>query len=400
MVLNLVLFTLRKKEKKKEKRQNSKKNDDGEKNDDEKNEYLLLPNGEKKKGQSQVKLLGIILDEQLTFRDHIANALAKANSASGIIARLGGVRKGMTGMAVRSLFLACVRPIFEYGIEVWNFAIQSKDRDRFRSIQGNCLKRALGAVKTTSFEVLEIEAAIPPVNLRLEYLAAMKSIRLKYGLNDQNPVRELSTVTDEKSPIGYNMKHLCDSEILKKPDLPPGKPPWLTDRDSREYNKKWHNFWLETKKVKKNVVEALLENWQHQYNSGERGKHEWYRNITPDAQVSLAVPKLITKHILRNEPRRILSIITQLRTGHGSNEEWFERFNISQDSLECECGGLKTIRHALTECVYFDDIRQELKRISPALNLSVLLNTKQGLQAIVSFWKLRDECLSTLSHHC
>jgi hypothetical protein len=38
------------------------------------------------------------------------------------------VKKEMTGMAVRSLFLACVRPIFEYGLEVWNFAIQAKNK--------------------------------------------------------------------------------------------------------------------------------------------------------------------------------------------------------------------------------------------------------------------------------
>jgi len=34
---------------------------------------LLLPNGKEKKAQSQVKLLGIILDEQLTFKNHIDN---------------------------------------------------------------------------------------------------------------------------------------------------------------------------------------------------------------------------------------------------------------------------------------------------------------------------------------
>ena len=47
-------------------------------------------------------------------------------------------------------------------------------------------------------------------------------MRLKYGLSRENPVRELSTITDEKSPIGYNMKQLSESEILVKPDLPPG----------------------------------------------------------------------------------------------------------------------------------------------------------------------------------
>ena len=35
---------------------------------------MLLPNGEEKDAQSQVNLLGIILDEQLTFREHIAKA--------------------------------------------------------------------------------------------------------------------------------------------------------------------------------------------------------------------------------------------------------------------------------------------------------------------------------------
>jgi hypothetical protein len=35
---------------------------------------LILPNEEEKKGQSQIKLLGIVLEEQLTFREHIARA--------------------------------------------------------------------------------------------------------------------------------------------------------------------------------------------------------------------------------------------------------------------------------------------------------------------------------------
>ena len=63
-------FTKKKRKKRKEKKnpKNDEKNDgkNDEKNDEE-NEYLLLPNGEKKKSQSQVKLLGIILDEQLTL---------------------------------------------------------------------------------------------------------------------------------------------------------------------------------------------------------------------------------------------------------------------------------------------------------------------------------------------
>ena len=163
-----------------------------------------------------------------------------------MVTRLGGVEQGMSGVAIRSLFMACVQPIFEYEIEVWNFAIQGKDKKKFRSIQRNCLKRALGAIKTNSFEVLEMEAAVPPVNLRLEYLAAVKTMRLKCGLSRENPVREFSSITDEKPPIGYNIKQLSESEILVEPDLPPGISPWVNDRDKKEYDKIWENFWLQT----------------------------------------------------------------------------------------------------------------------------------------------------------
>ena len=147
-------------------------------------------------------------------------------------------------------------------------------------------------------------------------------------------------------------------------------------------------------------TDAFPTKWKSQYNKGKRVQHEWYGNIVPASQLRLTVPDLITKQIMRNESRHILSIITRLRTGHGSSKEWFERFHIPQDSQECECGELKTLRHILIECVWYDDLRQKLKRVSPALDLSVLLNTKQGLQAIVSFWKLRDENLSSSSHCC
>ena len=105
------------------------------------------------------------------------------------------------------------------------------------------------------------------------------------------------------------------------------------------------------------------------------------------------VPKLITKQKLRNEPRHISNTIIWLHTGHGSSQQWFERFHISQDSQEHECGDLKTTQYILIECVQHSDIKQKPKRILPVLILSALLNTKYELQAIVSFWKLRDKFL-------
>ena len=95
-----------------------------------------------------------------------------------------------------------------------------------------------------------------------------------------------------------------------------------------------------------------------------------------------------------------------------SKDRRFEKFHIPQDSQECECGELKTLRHILMECVWYDDLRQKLKRecsqletvehilkecplhpaerevlrkISPELDLKILLDTKKGLDAVVKF---------------
>ena len=54
--------------------------------------------------------------------------------------------------------------------------------------------------------------------------------------------------------------------------------------------------------------------------------------------------------------------------GHGSSKEWFERFNIPQDSQECECGDLKTLRHILIECVWYDPLHRNEIIIASVVN--------------------------------
>jgi len=59
--------------------------------------------------------------------------------------------------------MAFVLPIFEYEIEVCNFAIQGKDRDKFRSIQGNCLKRGYFHGEFGAIERLNLLRALTPL---------------------------------------------------------------------------------------------------------------------------------------------------------------------------------------------------------------------------------------------
>lgn len=73
------------------------------------------------------------------------------------------------------------------------------------------------------------------MDLKLDYLAVIKSMKLKYDLSRENLMKKLSNVKGKKSPIDHDMMYLSDSEIWKQPDLLPGMAHWLNGRYRKEY---------------------------------------------------------------------------------------------------------------------------------------------------------------------
>ena len=74
--------------------------------------------------------------------------------------------RGMSGEAVRSLYIACVRPIMEYGIEVWFRPTIASQSQTLAKAQNVGLRRMLGAFRTTPVEIMEVEAGILPTKIR------------------------------------------------------------------------------------------------------------------------------------------------------------------------------------------------------------------------------------------
>lgn len=351
---------------------------------------LTLPDGTTREAQQEVKLLGITLDVRLRFQPHINKVISKAKQAMGIIFRLGGVKTGMTGMAVRCMYLACVRPIIEYGLEVWQHCISATQMQQLETTQNTGLRRILGAVKTTPIEVMEIEAGIPPIDLRISYVSAKKLIRLKYGLCHTNPLRSLVDTRNWDSPLHKIQEHLTDKRFLSETvDTTPSIAPWASLDELEEYRTNLQAHQKKRDEPTKKELKALLDNWQDDYDNGTKGA--WYRSIVKNAKCSVRVPKLITNEILKHESRSTLSQITHLRTGHGPVGAWLKRFHIYRDSYNCRCGELETFSHILKVCPLKSRLRESfLRPISEALELSKLLNSRKGLQATVAFLNARD----------
>lgn len=141
-------------------------------------------------GWFNVKLLGIVLDKKLNFLDHFKRVVTITKQTLGIVTKLGGCKEGMTKAAVRSFYVAYVRPIIEYGLEIWYDSATINQRKELETIKNLALWKICGAFTTTPVHALQQELAIPPLTLRVELAIAMKTVRGFKKKNKHNPIKK------------------------------------------------------------------------------------------------------------------------------------------------------------------------------------------------------------------
>jgi hypothetical protein len=65
------------------------------------------------------KFLGVLLDDELRFKEHAAYALAKGTKWAGQIKRMSKMSRGMHGQHARALYYAVALPSMLYAADVW-----------------------------------------------------------------------------------------------------------------------------------------------------------------------------------------------------------------------------------------------------------------------------------------
>ncbi|VVT58454.1 uncharacterized protein SAPINGB_P006216 [Magnusiomyces paraingens] len=206
-------------------------------------------------------------------------------------------------------------------------------------------------------------------------MVARKAIRLHLNISKTNPINGHLLTLIEKSPIAK----LTTLYMLAKDDRD-----YMIKKDEKRKCKRVEPLTL---KQQQNQTIGILkkqamEEWQEMY--WNSSKDLWYHNITVESKCTDNLSKMVTGVIMKKDSRRILSNITQFRTGHGNFGAWFKKFGIEKDSYNCKCGELETVHHILVECPLLEEERKGLKRISPEMDMSTLLNSLTGLQEIAS----------------
>lgn len=134
--------------------------------------------------KERVKILGVIMDAKLKYREHMARAASKGLEAVIELRRL----KGLSPATARQLFTATVTPVVDYASNVWMHECRYKSAIPINRVQKIGAQAIVGTFMTVATSVAEAEATIPTVEDRL-WRRVIKLWTDIHALPDTNPLR-------------------------------------------------------------------------------------------------------------------------------------------------------------------------------------------------------------------
>lgn len=124
--------------------------------------------GETVEPKDHVKILGVIMNTKLKYKEHIARAASKGLEAAMELRRL----RGLSPATARQLFTATVAPVVDYASNVWMHAFKNKAIGPVNRVQRVGAQAIVGTFLTVATSVAEAEAYIASVQHRLWRRAA------------------------------------------------------------------------------------------------------------------------------------------------------------------------------------------------------------------------------------
>jgi hypothetical protein len=137
--------------------------------------------------KQHVKILGVIMDIGLRYKEHIARAATKGLEAAMELKRL----RGLTPATARQLFTATVAPVVDYASNVWRHRCKDRVAAAVNRVQRVGAQAIIGAFATVATSVAEAEAHIASPQERF----LRKIIKLwtdLHTLPETNPPRKLT----------------------------------------------------------------------------------------------------------------------------------------------------------------------------------------------------------------
>ena len=111
------------------------------------------------------KFLGIVLDSRLTMTKHVQHIKTKCARRLNLFRCIAGTDFGADRKTLLYLYKSLILPIIEYGAVVYAGASDNTLK-KLDTIQNSFIRIATGVMKTSPIPSLQVEAVIPPLQLR------------------------------------------------------------------------------------------------------------------------------------------------------------------------------------------------------------------------------------------
>ncbi|KAJ5101079.1 hypothetical protein N7456_007131 [Penicillium angulare] len=134
--------------------------------------------------KDHVKILGVLMDTRLKYKEHIARAASKGLEAAMELRRL----RGLSPATARQLFTSTVAPVVDYASNVWMHACKDKAMGPINRVQRVGAQAIVGTFLTVATSVAEAEAHIATARHRF-WRRAVKMWTDMHTLPETNPLR-------------------------------------------------------------------------------------------------------------------------------------------------------------------------------------------------------------------
>lgn len=148
------------------------------------------------------KYLGVLMDDELRWKEQAEYATAKATKWVMMLRRIGRPSTGLNTKLLRQLYLSVAVPKMTYAIDVWWTPVRPPPpgkkqhlgsvgfTKRLEGVQRMATLAITGALRTTATDVLDIHADTLPIELLLHQACQRSIVRLA-SLPDTHPLQAM-----------------------------------------------------------------------------------------------------------------------------------------------------------------------------------------------------------------
>ncbi|KAJ2940791.1 hypothetical protein O0L34_g14908 [Tuta absoluta] len=122
----------------------------------------------------EIKLLGLTIDNNLTFNKHVANVCTKATAIYKQLSKAARVSWGLHPEIIKTIYTAAVEPVVLYAASAWAPAANKLGiRKKLNSVQRSFAQKMCKAYRTTSLNSTLVLAGLLPLDLRIHEVAML-----------------------------------------------------------------------------------------------------------------------------------------------------------------------------------------------------------------------------------